>query len=337
MSAKGNWAIAIHGGAGGLPRDTVLLPYEQTLEASVNAAHDVLVSGAAGAAAAPWRASRVPLPPTAVAAALAAVEVMEESPLFNAGRGAVLNARDFCENEALVMDGATLRIGAVTGLRTIMHPARLAALINVTADFQFLGFAAAERFASKYPTLIETREPAWFLTDRRKLSLARAKQRRAAELDHSSLVASGGVEEAEGEVEGGTVGATVCDGQGNVACVTSTGGVTNKLEGRIGDTPVVGAGSYASNKSCALSGTGWGEDFLRFSAASRVCFAVEYGGLSVRDALAEVVHQVMPEGTGGFIGVTPGGEVHMELNSPMMFRACRNWQGVNYVKTWADQ
>lgn len=138
-------------------------------------------------------------------------------------------------------------------------------------------------------------------------------------------------------MEGETVGATVCDGQGNVACVTSTGGVTNKWEGRIGDTPVIGAGSYASNKSCAVSGTGWGEQFLRFGAASRVCFAVEYGGMNVRDAMAEVVHQVFPEETGGFVAVTPKGEIVIEFNSRGMYRACRSWQGQNYVRIWEDQ
>lgn len=236
-----------------------------------------------------------------------------------------------------------------------MHPARLAALIYATADFQFLGFAAAERYADKFPALIEKQDPTWFITDRRRGSLAKARSRQTALLDHtagtvkqafsdvavdmsqqvqSGLVASQDQKPKCLNEEGETVGATVCDGEGNVACVTSTGGVTNKWEGRIGDTPVIGAGSYASNKSCAVSGTGWGEQFLRYSAASRICFAVEYGGMSVKDATYDVVHRIFPNDTGGFVSVTPYGEVVMDFNSLGMFRACRDWQGREEVRIW---
>lgn len=228
-------------------------------------------------------------------------------------------------------------------VRTIVHPARLAALIYTMADFQFLGFQAAERFADKFQGLIEKREPGWFVTDRRKATLLKAQSRKAAELDHTGegMLTNSEVPEqdevqAKNNGEGETVGATICDGAGNVACVTSTGGVTNKWEGRIGDTPVVGAGSYASNKSCGISGTGWGEQFIRFSAASRVCFAVEYGGMSVKDAMYEVVHKTFPESTGGFVAVTPSGEIVMDFNTVGMYRAGRNWQGEDFVKIWDD-
>lgn len=228
-------------------------------------------------------------------------------------------------------------------VRTIVHPARLAALIYTTADFQFLGFQAAERFANKYPTLIEKKEPAWFITDRRKATLLQAQSRQKAELDHTgegllkdSEAPQHDKEHGRSNGEGETVGATVCDGAGNVACVTSTGGVTNKWEGRIGDTPIIGAGSYASNKSCGITGTGWGEQFIRFSAASRVCFAVEYGGLSVKDAVYDVVHKTFPESTGGFVAVTPSGEIVVDFNTVGMYRAGRNWQGQDFVKIWDD-
>lgn len=133
--------------------------------------------------------------------------------------------------------------------------------------------------------------------------------------------------------EGETVGAAVCDGHGNVACVTSTGGVTNKWAGRIGDTPIIGAGSYASNKSCAISGTGWGEQFIRLSASSRAVFAAEYGGFSVKDAIGHVVDS-FPEETGGFVAVTTSGEIIVDFNSAGMFRGYRNWQGINDVDIW---
>lgn len=227
-------------------------------------------------------------------------------------------------------------------MRTVKHPARLATVIFSAADHQFLGFSAAERYADRFPLLIKRAEPAWFITDRRKASLQRAQERKIAQLDHTGNNTAFDVSNTSNlssppqrvSNEGETVGATVSDGVGNVACVTSTAGVTNKWEGRIGDTPLIGAGSYASNKSGAVSGTGWGEQFIRFSAASRVCFSVEYGHMSLRDAMYEVVHNTFPVDTGGFVGVTPSGEVVMEYNSVGMFRACRTWQGVEYVKIW---
>lgn len=200
-----------------------------------------------------------------------------------------------------------------------------------------IGFSAAERLADRYPAFIERAEPTWFITDLRKASLNTAREKQAVTLDHSGGTLANPTtifSERNGEREGETVGATVCDGTGNVACVTSTGGVTNKWAGRIGDTPLIGAGSYASNKACALSGTGWGEQFIRFCAASRVALAVEWSRMSLKDAMYDVVHNVFPDSTGGFVGVTPGGEVVMDFNSVGMFRGCRTWRGEDYVKIW---
>lgn len=192
-----------------------------------------------------------------------------------------------------------------------------------------IGFSAAERLADRYPTLIERAEPSWFVTDRRKASLykARAKEaKRASNLEQPTPTENGNLER-----EGETVGATVCDGVGNVACVTSTGGLTNKWEGRIGDTPLVGAGSFASNKSCALSGTGIGEEFIRLCAASRVALSVELSNTSLKDAMYDVVHNQFPDDTGGFIGVTPDGEVVIDFNSATMYRGYRTWRGEQFV------
>lgn len=135
---------------------------------------------------------------------------------------------------------------------------------------------------------------------------------------------------------GGTVGAAVCDGEGNVAVVTSTGGQTCKMAGRIGDTAVIGAGSYACNQTLALSGTGNGEHFLRYSAASQVSFAMRYGGASASDAISGVVHGELPEGSGGFVAVTPAGDALAMMNSAGMFRALRDWRGKNVVRIWED-
>lgn len=224
-------------------------------------------------------------------------------------------------------------------MRTVQNPSRLATLVFAVSDFQFLGFSAAETFADRYPSFIARADPGWFVTDRRRCSLARARathaERGGGGVGQEGEEEDGGkVEERKSEREGETVGATVCDGFGNVACVTSTGGVTNKWEGRIGDSAIIGAGSYACNAVGAVSGTGWGEEFLRFSAASRVCFAVEMSNVSMRDAVYEVVHNVFRKDTGGFVAVSNDGEAVMDFNSDAMFRASRNWRGEECVKIW---
>ncbi|KAI0567449.1 Asparaginase [Gracilaria domingensis] len=369
MPPVSKWAIALHGGAGVISRDTVARPYEDALNKALQAGQIVLEAGFSSES---WDAVGLRPPPLALAAALVAVECMEDCPLFNAGscilfrtknclidslksntisflcvhlgHGAVLNDRGFVENEAAVIDGSTRRAGSVCGLRTVKHPARLAAVVYTSGPHQMIGFSAAERLADRYPALIERADPAWFITDRRQASLHKAREQKTTTLDHSGGTFTDARFGITGyndtsirekiENEGETVGATVADGFGNVACVTSTGGVTNKWEGRIGDTPLIGAGSYASNDACALSGTGWGEQFIRFSAASRVALAVEWSRMSLKDAMYEVVHNVFPDDTGGFVGVTPSGEVCMDFNSVGMFRGCRTWRGEDFVKIW---
>ncbi|CAN8062202.1 unnamed protein product [Agarophyton chilense] len=334
MPPVSKWAIAVHGGAGVISRDTVAKPYAEALDNALQAGQIVLETGTASA---PWDAIGLKPPPLALAAALAAVESMEACPLYNAGQGGVLNDRGFVENEAAVIDGTTRRAGSVCGLRTVKHPARLATVVHSLSTHQMIGFSAAERLADRFPAFIERADPAWFITDLRKSSLLRAREQNSRSLDHSGGTVTDRIETSIHDSidnEGETVGATVCDGIGNVACVTSTAGVTNKWEGRIGDTPLVGAGSYASNESCALSGTGWGEQFIRFCAATRVALAVEWSRLSLKDAMYEVVHNVFPDDTGGFVGVTPSGEVCMDFNSVGMFRGCRTWRGEDYVKIW---
>lgn len=200
------------------------------------------------------------------------------------------------------------------------------------ARFQFLGFSSAEKFADKYGTLIKRKPSEWFETDRRRKTLERALARgKKAELDHS-----GGTIESNKNDKYGTVGAAVCDGNGNVAVVTSTGGQTCKMAGRIGDTPMIGAGSYADNRTLALSGTGDGEQFIRLSAAARVSCAMQYGGSSALDALDGVVHKEMPAESGGFVAVTPKGEAIAKFNSLGMFRALKESTGKDIVRIWED-
>lgn len=227
-------------------------------------------------------------------------------------------------------------------MTTVQNPIRLAALVRATARYQFLGFEFAEQYADRFPDTLIRRPREWFITERRHRSLQRALARGTGELDHSGGTVlradSGRQEGAEADTpEGGTVGAAVCDGEGNVAVATSTGGQTGKMAGRIGDTPIIGAGSYASNRACALSGTGDGEQFLRMSAASRVCCAMEFGGLSCKDAVENVLCRPdFPKDWGGFVAVTPAGEVVIDFNSEGMFHAARNFQGLDTFGIWKD-
>lgn len=210
--------------------------------------------------------------------------------------------------------------------------------MHTVSPFQFLGFAAAERFSMQFGPLITHAHPDYFITERRRRSFRHESTKNKSEstplaqlVDHSSEAKM-----AEEKNETETIGAVVCDGFGNVACVTSTGGITCKSEGRIGDTPMIGAGSYADNRTCALSGTGIGEEFIRTSAGSRVSCAIQYGGMTMNDAVSSVVHDELPKGAGGIIAVNTSGEVCMDFNSTGMYRASRSWKGDECVAIWDD-
>jgi L-asparaginase / beta-aspartyl-peptidase len=250
-----------------------------------------------------------PVAPRHLEAVVAAVKVLEANPLFNAGKGSVLTESGRVETEACVMDGAAMRTGAVAGLETVVHPIELALLVRLHARYQFLGFQSAEAFADRFAGRLARKPNAYFITEHRRVDLGR----RLAGGLHNPIELTGGGGPGE------TVGAVVCCG-GRLACATSTGGVSGKMDGRIGDTPVVGAGSYADAR-VALSGTGIGEEFLRWNAAGRVAAMVEYGGgVELGDAMAGVVRDCFPDGTGGFIGVDAGGVVQYACNSPYMAR-----------------
>lgn len=305
------WSVAVHAGAG---------PWIPMDDAESRDRNKGLRDALEAAAMIMQSPSKLDGPysgaPAHVAAAVAAVESMEENPLFNAGTGAALNAAGSVENEASIMDGGTMRTGAVAGLTTVALPIRLALLVRLKAAYQFIGFQHAERFADDFPSIIERRPNESFITESRRKQL----------LDDPHVcqtpqeVASKGPE---------TVGAVVCNiDTGDLACATSTGGFPGKICGRIGDTPMVGAGSYAQNGVCALSGTGVGEEFLRFSAAARVCGMVEYGKKPLPEALATVVHGCFPDDTGGFIAVDPAGGIFMDSNSPYFARGRANSEGL---------
>lgn len=294
-AGEGIWALAIHGGAGAGRRGADAAAFAAEVRAALA---DVLDGGARLLSAA--------------GAALDAVEDavvrLEDSPLFNAGRGAVLNERGEAELDASIMDGASLRAGAVAGLRTVKNPIRLARLVLERSRHVFVAGDGAEAFAERHG--VERVEPAYFVTERRQRELEDA--RRSGRPGTGPTAGS----------ETGTVGAVALDVHGNLAAATSTGGLTNKAVGRVGDSAVIGAGTFASNASCAVSCTGYGEMFIRATAAREVAALMEYVGLDVEAAADRVIHERVARlgGEGGLIAVDRRGHIAFAFNTDVMLR-----------------
>lgn len=293
-------AIAIHGGAGVIPRDQLGpddgASYRAGLSEALDAGYAVLAAGG-----------------NSLDAVTTAVRLLEDNPLFNAGKGAVLAHDGYAELDASIMEGRTLAAGAVTGLRHVKNPIDLARRVMENSPHVFLSGAGAEEFALTQDLTLVPNE--YFVTPTRKRQLERVLQGRV---------------QARNELQGlGTVGAVAVDAQGNIAAATSTGGMTNKRWGRIGDAPVIGAGTYANNASCAVSATGHGEYFIRSVVAYDICALVEYRGWTLEKAAKEVVHGKLIQrgGEGGIIAVDPQGNVAMQFNSPGMFRGMRDSAG----------
>jgi beta-aspartyl-peptidase (threonine type) len=293
-------AIAIHGGAGTLaPAD--LTPqneraYRAGLERALRAGFSVLDAGG-----------------TALDAAVTAVQVLEDEPLFNAGRGAVLAANGLHELDASVMDGRDLRAGAVTGVRHVRSPIELARLVMERSPHVMLAGTGAEEFALEQG--LQPVPNSHFATERRRLELERMLQ---------------GQIEAGRESLMGTVGAVALDAAGNLAAATSTGGMTGKKWGRVGDSPIIGAGTYAANDCCAVSATGHGEFFIRAAVAHEIASLMRYRGLDVVEAADEVVMRQLVRlgGSGGVIAVGHDGRIAMPFNSEGMLRGAMDSRGL---------
>jgi len=288
-------ALALHGGAGVLPQDRFPTDLAESLQAEL---HRCLAQG--------WAVLDAGGP--ALDAVCACVTALENIPWFNAGHGAVLNADGRVECDAAVMAGDG-RCGAVAGIRSVRQPIQLARRLLDEPGLVFLAGAGAEAYARR-----EGFEPvaeSYFITPQRQEELVQARQRGTVSLDTAERF--------------GTVGAVACDREGRLAAATSTGGLTNKTPGRIGDSPVIGAGTYASDDSCAVSCTGIGEVFLRQVVAHDIAARLRYGGQSLGAAVQTVVMEQLPTlgGEGGLIAVTPAGELVLAHNSPSLYRA---WQ-----------
>jgi beta-aspartyl-peptidase (threonine type) len=289
------YALAIHGGAGVITRENLSsemeAAYREKLEEALRAGESVLRDGG-----------------SSLDAVVAVLQVLEASELFNAGVGAVFTHEGRNELDASIMDGATLDAGAVAGVSTIKSPIAAARAVMERSPHVMLAGSGAEAFAASVG--LEIVEPGYFKTDRRWEQLQKAKSAG----DHASLVHS--------DWKFGTVGAVALDRAGNLAAGTSTGGMTNKRWGRIGDSPIIGAGTYAANESCAVSATGHGEFFIRRTVARDVCARVEFAGASLDEAAREVIHEQLGAmgGTGGIIAVDASGAIVLEFNSPGMYR-----------------
>ncbi len=304
IAATGNggkmFAIAIHGGAGTLSRKEMTPAQEQEylagLGEALDAGYAVLARGGAS-----------------LDATIAAVRLLEDNPLFNAGRGAVLDANGVAELDASVMDGRTLGAGAVTGLQHVKNPIELARLVMEKSPHVMLVGAGAEEFAKLQGVEMVPNE--YFRTPARQQQLERSL--RGAIARENDLGAFG------------TVGAVARDLSGNLAAATSTGGMTGKRWGRVGDSPIIGAGTYANNESCAVSATGHGEYFIRTVVAHDICAQVEYLKIPLAQAVDNVLNGKMKKlgGNGGVIAIDPQGEIVLDFNSEGMFRGVRSSLG----------
>ena len=323
--------IAIHGGAGTITRSSITPEQQQAYRAALR---DVLLGAqrklAEGAAA--------------EEVAVEAVRLLEECPLFNAGRGAVFTADATHEMDACVMRGRDLACGSIAGVSTVRNPVVAAKALMEAGGPVFMIGAAAEQFAQKQGCEIVAKD--WFSTEHRLAQLrtvqaaALASGSETVALDHTaqSLAAQEGAPLDERK-KMGTVGAVVLDVYGNLAAATSTGGLTNKRPGRVGDSPVVGAGTYAKNGVVAVSCTGAGEAFIRGTAAHSVAARIELLGARVSDAADAVVQRVLPPlgGDGGLIAVGASGEVSLSFNSEGMYRGRIGISGDALVAIYANE
>lgn len=309
-----NFTIVVHGGAGTILKEDMTPELEQAyqtgLQQALDVSYAVLEQGG-----------------TAVNAVKAAIVILEDNVLFNAGRGSVFTKKGLQEMDAAIMDGSTLAAGAVAAIRNVRNPIELATEVMRNSNHVFLSGKGANDFAIKQGVKLEPDE--YFFSQFRYDQWKAIRDSDNYSLDHTNHH----LEELMRDKKFGTVGAVACDTKGNIAGATSTGGMTNKKYGRIGDSPLIGSGTYANNHTCAISCTGHGEMFIRTVAAYDVSCLMEYKGLSLQEAMEVVVHDKLMklEGEGGMIGVDAKGNAAMVFNSAGMYRGLKNSGGRNEV------
>jgi beta-aspartyl-peptidase (threonine type) len=303
-------AIVLHGGAGTILKENLSPELEQAylqiLDSAITKGYAMLQEG-------------VP----AADAVVAVIMILEDSPLFNAGKGAVFTHEGRNELDASFMDGATLNAGAVAGVTTVKNPIVLARAVMEKSPHVMMTGAGAERFAAEQG--IELVDPSYFFVQSRFDALQRIKNEEKTQLDHD--------DKQPRDAKFGTVGCVALDAHGNIVAGTSTGGMTNKRWNRIGDSPIIGAGTYANNKTCGVSATGWGEFFIRAVVAYDISALMEYKGLSLKEAAELVILEKLPVlgGDGGVVALDANGNVAMVFNTAGMYRASIDRSGSKTV------
>lgn len=308
------FTLAIHGGAGTIRREELKPEEEQAYRAGLKAA---LAAGS----------SLLQAGGSALEAVRAAVRSLEDDILFNAGRGSVFGKNGQHEMDAAIMEGTTRRAGAVAGVQGIRNPIELANAVMLHSQHVLLTGRGAEAFAQLQG--LETAPPEYFFSPYRYAQWQQLQGSDRTALDHDSSLK---------EKKFGTVGAVAMDQHGHLAAATSTGGMTNKQFGRVGDSPLIGAGTYANDRTCAISCTGHGEPFIRAVTAYDVSCLMEYRGLSLSEAMRIVVHEKLPqlEGEGGMIGVDAQGHIALDFNSDGMYRGWCNSEGKTEVAIYRN-
>ncbi|WP_347158755.1 isoaspartyl peptidase/L-asparaginase family protein [Pontibacter chitinilyticus] len=307
-------AIALHGGAGTITRASLTAPqeaaYRSALKSAVEAGYQLLASGG-----------------TALDAVQLAVTLLEDTPLFNAGKGAVFTKEGRHEMDAAIMCGRTLEAGAIAGVRSIKNPIKLARAVLEHSDHVLLSGYGAEEFARQQE--LDFAPESYFFDALRYKQWAEVRDTGVFMLDHTEMV----------DEKFGTVGAVAVDAAGNTAAATSTGGMTNKNYNRIGDSPIIGAGTYANSQTCAISCTGHGEFFMRAVVAYDVSCLMEYKGLSLQEACEKVVLDKLVKfgGEGGLIAINAAGDIAMPFNSEGMYRASQKAAEPAYVGIYKDK
>ena len=309
--------LVIHGGAGTIRRSSMTgdmeSQYKSALEQSLRTGHAVLARGG-----------------SSLDAVEAAIRVLEDNPLFNAGKGAVFTHEGRNELDASIMDGKTRKAGAVAGVTIIRNPISAARAVMDKSPHVMMVGRGAELFATKMG--LEVVDPSYFWTERRWKALQIELQEEQKEAAPRSAI------DTPEEKKFGTVGAVALDRSGNLASGTSTGGMTNKQFGRVGDSPIIGAGNYAENESCAVSATGHGEFFIRWTVAYDIAAMMKYRGLTVQQAAEEVINRKLKavEGEGGVIALDAKGDFATTFNTEGMYRGWIGVDGVPHVAIYKD-
>jgi beta-aspartyl-peptidase (threonine type) len=315
--------LVIHGGAGTILKKNMTPENEKehqlALQQALQEGYDLLKQGG-----------------SALDAVEKAVKILEDNPLFNAGRGSVFTNEGKNELDASIMDGKTLAAGAVAGVTNIKNPISAARVVMEKSGHVMMVGKGAEKFAALHS--LELVDPKYFYTEERWKSFLRVRSTDpdSVELDHGNK--SSNVLPVNLDAKFGTVGAVALDMYGNLAAATSTGGMTNKKYGRIGDSPIIGAGTYADNNTCAVSCTGWGEYFIRLVVAKTVCDMMAYKKATLEDAAYEIIMKKLPDlgGDGGLIAVDKDGNITMPFNTEGMYRGYIKSDGKAVVKIYED-